>query len=43
MKKDNITQAKTIGSAPMKLINSQGAAPIQQLHEIPFYEKSDRL
>jgi exonuclease VII large subunit len=36
MKKDDLTQVKNIGSARMKLLNSQGITTIQQLYEIPL-------
>ncbi len=36
MKKDDLTQVKNIGSARMKLLNSQGITTIPQLYEIPL-------
>jgi predicted flap endonuclease-1-like 5' DNA nuclease len=39
MKKDDLTQVKNIGSARMKLLNSQGITTIQQLYEIPLENK----
>ena len=42
MKKDDLTQVKNIGSARMKLLNSQGITTIQQLYEIPL-EKLEQV
>lgn len=42
MKKDDLTLVKNIGSARMKLLNSQGITTIQQLYEIPL-EKLEQM
>lgn len=42
MNKDDLTQVKNIGSARMKLLNSQGITTIQQLYEIPL-EKLEQV
>ena len=42
MKKEDLTQVKNIGSARMKLLNSQGITTIQQLYEIPL-EKLEQV
>jgi hypothetical protein len=42
MKMDDLTQVKNIGSARMKLLNSQGITTIQQLYEMPL-EKLEQM
>jgi hypothetical protein len=42
MKMDNLTQIKNIGTARMKLLNSQGITTIQQLHDTPL-EKLEQI
>jgi hypothetical protein len=42
MKGDDLTQVKNIGSARMKLLNSQGITTIQQLYDIPL-EKLEQV